>query len=165
MIYSYKGSRIVASTRKEAISKIIANNEFITVKGDIIKSNYKKYIGKKVNVIGNVFFNNLNLKEIPIVFGTIDGNFSCSDNRLVSLKNCPSKVTRGFYCYENKLASLEGCPSYVGENFHCYKNNLISLKGCPSYVGGTFYCFLNKKKFTKEEVIKLCKVKKANILV
>jgi hypothetical protein len=165
MIYSYKGSKIVASSKKEAIKKIIASGGFVTVKGDITKANYEQYLGKKVNVIGSVFLNNLNLKEIPIIFGTIDGNFSCSGNKLVSLKNCPSKVTKCFYCYENRLVSLEGCPGYVGENFHCYKNNLTYLKHCPSYVGGTFYCFLNKKKFTKEEVMDLCKVKSSNILV
>jgi len=164
MLYNYKGTKIEASSKEEAIVKVLAGDDFITV-AKIDKFNYKKYIGKKVNVTGDVYLNNLNLKSIPIIFGTVSGNFSCATNFLTSLKNCPSKVKKNFYCYENKLTSLEYCPSYVGENFHCYKNNLISLKGCPNTLKGTFYCFLNKKKFTKEEVRKLCKVKESNILV
>jgi hypothetical protein len=68
------------------------------------------------------------------------GHFSCSDN--------------------SSLTSLEGCPKEVGGYFWCYSNSsLTSLKGCPKEVGGDFYCYNNSRKFTKEEVRKVCNVK------
>ena len=76
------------------------DDEFITV-DYIDKSNYKKYVGRKVNVTGDVYLTNLNLREIPITFGKVDGNF---------------------YCYHNRLTSLSGCPSEVGGNFDCSNN-------------------------------------------
>ena len=49
-------------------------DDFITV-NHINKSNYKKYIGRKVNVTGDVYLEKLGLKEIPITFGTVGGDF------------------------------------------------------------------------------------------
>ena len=43
--------------------------------------------------------------------------------------------------------------------FSCNNNYLTSLEGCPSSVGDSFYCNNNSKKFTKEYVRSLCKVK------
>lgn len=153
-------------------------NEVITV--DYIgKSNYKDYIGKTVNVKGDVTLILLGLAKLPIKFNKVGGDFWCSNNNLTSLEGCPKTVGGGFYCGGNKLTSLKGCPETVGGNFSCVGNNLTSLKGCPESVGGyfdcsdnklaslkgcpksvgrKFLCGLNKVKFTKEEVEELCDV-------
>ena len=110
-------------------------DEFITV-DHIDKNNYKKYIGKKVNVTGDVYLEELGLKEIPITFGKVGGNFDCSDNELTSLIGCPTEVIGNFYCSDNELKFLVGCPSEVGGDFKCKYNRLTSLKGCPRKVGG-----------------------------
>ena len=130
---------------------------FITV-DRINKSNYKKYIGKKVNVKGSVFLNYLNLGKLPITFGTVGGSFDCSDNDLTSLKGCPRTIGKNFYCSANDLTSLEGCPSEVNGNFDCSYNDLTSLEGCPSEVGRDFDCRNNKDDFRKAEIKRLCKV-------
>ena len=88
-------------------------DEFITV-DHIDKNNYKKYIGKKVNVTGDVYLEELGLKEIPITFGKVGGNFDCSDNELKFLVGCPSEVGGDFKCKYNRLTSLKGCPRKVG---------------------------------------------------
>jgi hypothetical protein len=78
------------------------DSEFITV-DYIDKSNYKKYVGRKVNVTGDVYLTNLNLREIPITFGKVDGNFYCYHNRLTSLSGCPSEVCGLIFdCSHNK---------------------------------------------------------------
>ena len=100
MVYYYKGTKVEASTKKEAIFKILANDEYVVVE-HIDKDNYKKYIGKKINVTGDVDLSFLGLKKIPIIFGTVDGNFDCSNNKLVSLVGCPSVVGKYFDCSKN----------------------------------------------------------------
>ena len=155
------------------------DNGFITV-DHIDKNNYKKYIGKKVNVTGSVFLNYLNLGKLPITFGTVGGSFGCFHSHLTSLKGCPRKVGGFFSCAENDLTSLEGCPKEVGEYFLCCENRLTSLLGCPSkidgdfdcsynmltslegcprIVNGDFDCRYNKDEFTKAGVKRLCKVR------
>ena len=111
-------------------------DEFITV-DHIDKNNYKKYIGKKVNVTGDVYLEELGLKEIPITFGKVGGNFDCSDN---------------------EFKFLVGCPSEVGGDFKCKYNRLTSLKGCPRKVGGIFDCSHNNKEFTENDVSSLCEI-------
>ena len=46
----------------------------------------------------------------------------------------------------------------VGGDFDCSNNNLTSLEGAPYRVGCEFYCTDNKKKFTENDVKKVCKV-------
>lgn len=79
------------------------------------------------------------LKDVEIT-----GYFSCSDNKLTSLKNCP-KVIGGFFdCADNYLTDLVGTPSYIGGSIYCSINQLTSLEGCPKIVHGDFRCSNNK---------------------
>ena len=55
--------------------------------------------------------------------------------------------------------------NYVSGYFDCANNQLTSLKGCPASVGGSFDCSDNQVKFTKEDVLKVCKVKPVNIVI
>src|ERR1700760_3366565 len=71
------------------------------------------------------------LDKFPVNFGVIDGNFSCSNNRLTSLQGAPRKVTGHFFCHKNELTNLVGAPEIIGRNFYCYSNPLKSLKGLP----------------------------------
>jgi hypothetical protein len=94
-----------------------------------------------ININGDVDLDSKNLEKFPsyIKFGRVGGYFSCSNNHLVS---------------------LEGCPREVGGGFYCGNNQLVSLEGSPREVGGSFSCSNNKKKFSEEEVRKVCKVKR-----
>ncbi|MEO6303927.1 MAG: hypothetical protein ABIP51_12225, partial [Bacteroidia bacterium] len=97
-----------------------------------------------INVKGSVDLAYKGLIEISFKFGTVTGNFNCSNNKLTSLKGCPTSVGGNFVCFNNKLTSLEGCPVSVGNVFVCSNNKLTSLKGCPTSVGGYFNCSYNK---------------------
>ena len=138
----------------------VDTNEPITV-DHIDEKNYKYYIGKFVNVKGNVKLDNLNLTELPIKFGkvgghfycywnklttlegaptVVDGNFICDFNELTSLKGSPKKVKGCFKCSHNKLTSLEGAPEKIGDYFDCQNNLLTSLEGSPKIVRSSFLC-------------------------
>ena len=92
------------------------------------------------NVSGHVYLNLLELTSFEgIQFGTVTGNFHCSDNLLTSLKGAPKSVEGDFDCHNNNLTSLVGGPQIVGGSFRCDHNQLTSLKGKPLKIGGDFY--------------------------
>ena len=94
----------------------------------------------EIDVDGGVDLKDKDFKELPYKFGTVTGWFDIGNNsNLTSLKNCPNKVEGYFSCI--KCSKLE------------------SLEGYPKEVEGNFYCYNCKRKFTKEEVKSLCKVK------
>lgn len=106
--------------------------------------NYKINPDLTVDVKGDVDLHNKKLKSIPFQFGTVTGDFICSDNKLTSLEGCPKKVGSGFDCSYNTLTTLKGCPTKVGSYFYCYGNKLTTLKGSPIEVVGSFDCSQNK---------------------
>ena len=81
-----------------------------------------------------------NFRHMPVVFGRVDGYFSCSVNKLTSLLGCPTYVGGNFDCSYNHLLSLEGCPDYVGGDFRCHRNKLSNLVGGPIEVVGVYDC-------------------------
>ena len=78
---------------------------------------------------------------------------------LVSLKGCPEKVEM-FVCRQNnKLKSLKGCPKIVEKDFICVEcDNIKSLSGFSKQVGNVYILFCGKK-FTEDEIQKVCNVK------
>lgn len=78
---------------------------------------------------------------------------------LDSLKGCPEKVEL-FMCRKlNKLKSLEGCPKIVTGTFLCIEcDNIKSLEGFPKQAGEVYFLCCGKK-FTEDEIKKVCKVK------
>jgi len=97
-----------------------------------------------IDVDGNVYINGIGLKELPLKFGKVSGNFSCSFNKLTGLEGAPSEVGGYFYCHFNKLTTLEGSPKEVSGDFVCHDNKLTNLDGGPKEVGGEFNCSFNK---------------------
>lgn len=59
---------------------------------------------------------------------------------------------------DQNLKSMVGCPRIVKGDFMVDKNKLSDLDGCPEEVGGDFFIKDNEKKFTMEEIQKVCKV-------
>ena len=112
---------------------------------------------KLKKVIGNVRLFGGQWTEIPAWLKDveIEGGFSCSDNKLTTLKNCPHKIVSFLYCSYNKLISLEGCTLKIEGEFSCYNNKLTSLEGCPNTIGGYFNCSKNKVKLELPENVKV----------
>lgn len=65
----------------------------------------------------------------------IKGYFSCRNNSLQFLENCPRIVHGLFTCSENKLLSMYGASKFTGtssvDTFYCYSNNLMSMDFLP----------------------------------
>lgn len=127
----------------------------------------------EVDVQGEVIFKGLvtSKGQFHVQFGTVTGEFVCSDKGVVSLKGAPHTVLGNFYCQNsqigskptltslqggprivhggfscmhNLLTNLVGAPEQVGEWFACDSNKITSLQGAPHSVGGSFSCWKNK---------------------
>jgi len=119
-----------------------------------------------VDVHEDVFLNE-NTPNILVQFNTIEGDFSCSNigltslkgspkvvegcftcgsNPLTSLKYGPVEVHKDFSCNYTKIQDLQFSPKFVGRDFSCYSCQLISFWGCPKKINGSFYCSENKIK-------------------
>lgn len=116
------------------------------IKHDIVKFELieDKNYGYVVNVDQHVSLINKDLKALKVKFNVINGNFSCNDNQLISLKGCPHTVNGLFNCSYNNLNSLEGGPHTVNGVFDCSENHLVNLVGGPTFVNDTYYCDYNK---------------------
>ena len=95
------------------------DDEKIKIQIDEIKKRATLNSNSSYDVDGDVNLSEMDLTELPMKFGKVHGNFSCSNNKLTSLVGSPIEVNGGFYCYNNKLTSLIGCPKYVGGDFWC----------------------------------------------
>jgi hypothetical protein len=115
--------------------------------------------GAPKSIGGNFNCSNNELTSLTGAPETVGGGFSCADNRLTSLTGAPKLIDGNFYCADNRLTSLTGAPDSVGGSFNCSDNRLTSLTGAPKSVGGNFTCSYNSKKFTKNDVTSVCKVK------
>ena len=102
-------------------------------------TNYTINTNGEIDVYGDVNLTYRSIKKLPsyIQFGKVNGYFTCS---------------------LNKLTSLKGVAKEVGGIFNCSYNKLTSLEGAPKTVIGSFACEGNTIKFTKDNVNKLCKV-------
>lgn len=85
-----------------------------------------------------VNMNNLNLDEIPIKFGIVEGSFSAKNNNITTFKNFP-KVCRHLDVENNNINTLHGCPE--SDTLRLKNNNISSLDGL--YLGANFIDLAN----------------------
>ena len=111
--------------------------------------NYTINEDSTVDVDGNVDLYDKRLTKLPLKFGKVSGNFSCSFNQLKSLEGSPLSVGGGFNCRFNQLKSLSGAPLSVGGNFSCSYNQLKSLDGISGKISGAIYCTNNQLRDVK----------------
>jgi hypothetical protein len=92
-----------------------------------------------VDVEGSVNLEGNHLTVIPVKFNRVTGLFSCADNRLVTLENCPREVGLSFHCCNNNIQTLKGCPNIIGDYIDCSSNRyLASLAFGPKTVKTNF---------------------------
>ena len=106
--------------------------------------NYTINSDGSIDVNGDVDLYNMKLKYIPFNFGNVTGYFSCSSNKLTSLKGCPKEVGGHFSCTSNKLTNLIGGPVYVYGDYFCNINQLETLEGCAGDIKGRLFCVANR---------------------
>ena len=103
--------------------------------------NYTINADGSIDVIGDVFIGSI--KELPLIFNDVSGDFDCSGGELTTLKGCPRWIGGSFNCDFNNLTSLEFSPNYVGGWFSCEYNDLID-NYCETEIGGNFYTSLDQ---------------------
>ena len=132
---------------------IIEND--LTITKDVLNEFLDK-LSEIKQINGFLYLSHLNLNELPNLSNiTINGNFTCSDNKLTTLKNCPNKVNGGFFCHNNCLNSLKFFPQELNGGFYCHYNNLTTLIGCPNEINGDFQCRNNNLTSLKGCPIKI----------
>lgn len=94
----------------------------------------------EVDVDGDVHVLRESETELPVKFGTINGDFMCSASEYTSLKNTPHTVRGDFFFNHAQLSSVAGGPQTV-ENTLCYSGNtnITSLEGATPIVGEHLY--------------------------
>lgn len=108
-------------------------------------TNYSINCDMSVDVNGNVNLSHgeEKLTEIPIQFNNVFGYFTCSYQKLTSLKGSPKYVEEDFDCDYNLLTSLKYCPTIVNGAFYANNNQLITLAGDLESVNSNIFCSNN----------------------
>jgi hypothetical protein len=112
----------------------------LNTKNDIINwldsmeiKNYQIHDNLIIDVNESVDISERQLIDIPVQFGTVNGNFNCFNNELKSLKGVPYHIKGEFYASRNLLNNLEFLPLSVEYNidlaWNQFKNalNLLPL--------------------------------------
>jgi hypothetical protein len=69
-----------------------------------------------IDVVGDVDISERGLTEMPYKFNFVQGQFCCTWNNLISLKNAPDSGTNDFYYYDNSnLIKIGGCERWCGK--------------------------------------------------
>ena len=119
--------------------------------------NYTINDDESIDVYGNVDLWDKKLKEIPLNFNKVTGNFSCSYNNLTSLEGCPKSIGGKFYCRNNPIESIF---NYVDidfikafKSFKVLNNGVIDLKRLK-YLMSTFNKPIDLESIKKYYTIK-----------
>lgn len=99
-----------------------------------------------IDVDGNVRLFNKQLKDIPVQFGVVAGDFDCSMNPLNSLKGVPFEVKNNFTCSHIGLKTLDYAPHTVHQHFDCSNNLLTHLNTLETNIFGELNCSMNSIK-------------------
>lgn len=89
----------------------------------------------QVDVDGDVNLSDKGIKNMPIKFREVKGNFNISVNRLETLENMPIRVGGDFDVSTNLLKSLIGCPNDIGGDLDATKNNIKDTNGIGDVSG------------------------------
>ena len=87
------------------------------------------------------------------------GDIDCSGEGLTTLDGTPKEINGNFDCNSNKLTTLKKGPEKVSGSYNCNNNNLTNLEGISKEIGSYFSCTKNKKKFSKDTIKKMSKIK------
>lgn len=142
---------IISDRRKVMIKEFLQRNEITNYR---INKDYTVEVIQDVKILEN-------MKQLPVEFDFILGDFDISDCGLETLKGCPERIEGDFICINNnlkdltfgpqmveggynvrmcRLKSLKGAPKVIGDDFNAGENELLNLEGGPERVDGNYYC-------------------------
>ena len=110
----------------------------------------------EVDVGGGVFMQGMNLTEIPVKFGKVEGQFYCVNNNLTTLKNEPTLAKNLFSCHGNNLKEYfknikdEDFSYWYWDWWEILREYPFLINFTKNYVGKTtFKLFLDNIQQTK----------------
>ena len=109
-------------------SKAILTDEQIKMLNHFVEGTWKINSENKIDVNGNVFISNAEIKKIPFNFGNVTGEFYCHAPNILTLSGFPQKAKFFDLNTCKKLISLEGITLYVEEE--CFWSGCNSLQPC-----------------------------------
>jgi len=122
---------------------------------------YKINDDMTIDSFNSINLQNKKLNNFPdyINFNIIhDGFFDIRENNFTSLRGSPKQLNYGYFCCSNnKLRSLKYAPIYVNGDFDCEDNKLTSVEYAPKICKNHFRCSGNEKKFSKKEILSVCR--------
>tara|TARA_B100001175_G_C19491962_1_gene633125 strand:+ start:1267 stop:1770 length:504 start_codon:yes stop_codon:yes gene_type:complete len=127
-------------------------NNIIKFLSDNLIKNYTINEDLSVDVIGDVFINELKLNEIPIQFGKVSGSFDCSYNFLTTLKGCPISVGGDFNCHRNKIKEIDYYPNTIGGDVNLLLNKIKEFNYPFDKVNGLVYIDVNVYLLNTEDI-------------
>jgi hypothetical protein len=91
-----------------------------------------------LNVPHPVFLNNSTFEELPVKFGTVQGDFTISNSKITTLKGVPHTVKGTFnVSFNPNLTSLQYSPTDIEISYDCSINeNLTSFEGITQDIKG-----------------------------
>ena len=103
--------------------------------GYIIKPNHVEIQADgRVNSAKSIFLTNKTLKNLPVQFNNVMGEFDVSTSTLTTLEGSP-QTCDSFRCYGTPLHSLQGGPQAVSVEYNCNRCWLKTLEGAPHDMG------------------------------
>ena len=115
--------------------------------------NYKINPDNSVDILSNLYLNNMKLDKIPFKLNYVKGDVYLQYNSLTDLKNSPRKVVGSFHVSDNKLTTLKGCPEEIGDSFMISFNGLQKLDYFPKKIGGGINMVHNKIETVDENIL------------
>lgn len=103
-----------------------------------------------VNVAGDVFLCELNLKEIPFKFGKVYGDFNVLDNQLTNFKNFPNFIEKDLIFSYNFLACLENLSAIILGSVYCTETLIDEetlIRHSINFKDTLFHCAKNEDEF------------------
>ena len=79
-----------------------------------------------IDVDNDVIISELELVYIPLKFNKVSGDFNCSNNNLITLKNTPTIIGEDFDCYDNKIRTFKYFPKEIYSGFVGMRFNPIN---------------------------------------
>jgi hypothetical protein len=124
--------------------------EFLNTRKDVqawlSQHNIKNYTIEDnliVNVAGSVYFDGHELTHLPVKFGKVAGDFSCSGVGFTTCQGFPREVSYDVWVCNNKLTTIQYAPEKIGGSFYIWGNQITNLAQLTCEISEDLYCHTN----------------------
>ena len=121
-------------------SKFTSKDEIIKWCQDNLIENFKINDDLSVDVDDNVILYLVKMKELPVQFGYVKGDFILGENGLETLKGVPESVGGDFICGGNNIRDLDYFPKNIDARIILTNNKLTSYTSPLETANNIIWC-------------------------